>query len=191
MSVYDDVKKHLKDIYEFCSNEQRWDFAVTRDTYFKLSAAERNTMDMHFEIMEQEGWVEKYAPSIGTPYSYKLTARGIKVAENISELPVVQSNSYTVLNPTNSIIGDNANNNIINAGVSFNDLKALTEQYFSNHTERKEILDTLDSLQDKIKSNQPLEKGFLAKINDKLEGCSWLSSGIAAQLIQYLSTIKQ
>lgn len=188
MSMYNDAKERLKGIYEYCNEKKRWEFALSRDKLFALPSEERNTMKMHFKIMEEEGWIETYAPSIGTPYSYKLTAKGIKCVEDIVGMPVVHTTTYHVTNANNSIIGDNANNNTFNVGVDIKDLQILIEQNLSDREERKEILATLSSLVEKMETNQPLEKGFLAKISDKLQKCSWLSSPITALVIRYLTS---
>lgn len=188
MSMYNEAKERLKDIYAYCNEQQRWEFAISRDKLFAMPSGERNTMQMHFKIMEEEGWIENYAPSVGTPHSYKLTTRGIKCAENIIGMPVVHTTNYNVTNANNSIIGDNANNNTFNVGVSIEDLQLLVEQNLSDREERKEILTTLSSLLEKMESNQPLEKGFLEKISDKLQKCSWLSSPVTALIIRYLTS---
>lgn len=190
MSIYNDAKERLKDIYEYCKEKEKWEFAVSRDRFLSMTSGERNTMKMHFKIMEEEGWIEKYAPSLGTPYSFKLTTSGIKCAENFVEKPVVQTTNYHVTNANNSIIGNNPHNNTINVGISFEELISLVNQQFLEINERRELLDILNNLQEKINSSQPLEKGLLSKINSKLENCSWLSSGIASQVIQYLASTK-
>lgn len=183
MSHYDDTKKRLKVIYEYCSAKNRWDLKINRDTYWSMPEADRNDIRMHFIIMQQEGWVEPFSPSIGTPYSFKLTAKGIKAIEDILENSVVHTSNYTVLNATNNIIGDNPHN----TGVTFEELRLLVEKNLSNQSDRKEVLDVLNNLQERINSGKPIEQGFLTKINDKLEKCSWLNSGIVSQIIQYFT----
>ena len=186
MSIYEDSVTQLKQMYEIIKKNNLPAYNIGRDDYLAMNKDERSEMDRNFQFMKEEGWIRSYTPCVGIPVSFAITSQGIKVVEEIAENPSASSaNTYNVFNPSNSIIG--GSNNIINVGLSFDDLNTLIEQHFSSQNERNEILDALNSLQTKISSNQPLEKGVLAKINDKLESCSWLSSGIAAHVIHYLS----
>ncbi len=81
MSFYENALKRLREIYAFCEKSNRLDFCVSRSDYMNFTTEERNSMTTDFSIMEEEGWITTYAPCSGTPYSYKLTAEGIRVAE--------------------------------------------------------------------------------------------------------------
>lgn len=189
MSICDDAIQQLKQMYEIMQKNNLTSYNISRDNLMKMDKDNRFEMDRNFKFMKDEGWIKNFAPCVGMPISYELTSRGIKVAEDAIEKPVIQQTNYHIGIANNSIVGDNAHDNILNIGASFEDLKLLVDQNILNQSERAEILNILKALQDRMNSGKPLEKGLLSKINDKMESCSWLSSGIAALVLQYLSTL--
>lgn len=187
INSYDQAINQLKQVHKI-NQKNGWDYyRIGRDTYMAMNSSERAEMEKNFKFMLEEGWIKPYLNSVSHPVSYALTSLGTKIAEDIIDKPAIEQIHYHIGSANNSIIGNNPHNNTINVGTSFEELKLLIEQNFSDHNERKEILDVLNNLQNKINSAQPLEKGYLSKINDKLENCSWLSAGIAAQVLQYLT----
>ncbi|WP_371367648.1 hypothetical protein SRRS_15080 [Sporomusa rhizae] len=189
MSAYDEAVNLLKQMHSIiCKNNLR-SYNISRDTFMALDNNVRTELERNIKFMREEGWIVPFTICSGLPVSYTLTSQGIKVAEDIVQNQVIQHTNYNIGVANNSIVGDNAHDNIINIGISFDELKSLIEQNFPDQFVRNEILDVIKSLQDKMTSNQPLEKGFLSKINDKFESCSWLSSGVASLVLQYLSTL--
>jgi hypothetical protein len=188
MSSYDDAVQQLKKIHTILRKNGWSSYNIERDTYMSMDSENRNEMDRNFKFMREEGWITPHTPCVGLPVSYALTSQGIKVAEDIVEKPVIQQTHYHVTNATNSIIGDGASNNTFNVGFAIEDLQLLVEKNLSDREERKELLTTLNNLFGKIESNQPLEKGFLSKISDKLQNYSWLSSPVTALILRYLTS---
>ncbi|MBU2703869.1 DNA-binding PadR family transcriptional regulator [Sporomusaceae bacterium BoRhaA] len=187
MSEYDNALKQLKQMHKILLEKNLNTYTLSRSMCEAMEHDDYNEMVRNFNFIEDEGWIIKKGGSKDRPISYALTSTGIKRLENIIEKPVIQQNTYHVGVANNSIIGDHAHDNIINIGASFDELKSLIEQNFSNQVEKNEILAILKNLQDRLSSNQPLEKGILSKINDKIESCSWLSSSIVPIIIQYLT----
>lgn len=189
MSAYDEAVDCLKQMHSIIRKNNSTAYNIDRNTFMSLDRNTRRELERNIKFLREEGWIIPHTLCIGLPVSYTLTSEGIKVAEDIIQKPVVQQTNYHIGTANNSIVGNNTHDNIINVEVPFDELKSLIERNFLDQVERKEILDVLKDLQDKVQSGQPLEKGMLSRINDKLEKCSWLSSGIASQVLQYLTTI--
>lgn len=81
MSFYDSALDRLHEAHDCCEKSGTLMFWVTRDELTNLIPEERHKMESDFKIMQDEGWIVPYTPCVGTPYSFKLTAEGVRVAE--------------------------------------------------------------------------------------------------------------
>lgn len=81
MSFYDNALNRLYDVHSYCEEKGRLDFAFSRETVMNMVPDERRKMEADFQLMEEEGWIVPFAPCGGFPYSFKLTAEGVRVAE--------------------------------------------------------------------------------------------------------------
>ena len=190
MSTYDDALDMLKQIHTRIQKSNSRSYAINRDDeyYQKMDLSQRNELERLYRFLLDKGWVEKYFDSKDTFISCRLTPLGTQQAEGTLEKQAIQQTTFNIGVANNSIMGNNASHNVINVGISFEELRSLIEQGFSDQNERNEILSTLKHLQDRMDSNQPLEKGLLANITDIIQKNAWISSPITAMVLKYLTT---
>ena len=81
MSFYDNALNRLYDVHSYCEENGCLDFAFSRDIVMTMTPDERRKMEADFQLMQEEGWIVPFAPCGGFPYSFKLTAEGVRVAE--------------------------------------------------------------------------------------------------------------
>lgn len=81
MSLYDNALQRLYTVHSYCENNSCLDFAISRESLREMSPGDRRQMESDFQLMQDEGWIIPYAPCGGFPYSFKLTAEGVRIAE--------------------------------------------------------------------------------------------------------------
>lgn len=81
MSLYDNALQRLYIVHSYCENNSCLDFAISRESLREMSPGDRRQMESDFQLMQDEGWIIPYAPCGGFPYSFKLTAEGVRIAE--------------------------------------------------------------------------------------------------------------
>lgn len=189
MSISDESVQLLKSIYQSSNRSNKYiTIEYSRDDFINLPKEKRNKLEGLLFFMEDKGWISKYHPCIGAPISYKLTSKGIEIAEGVTQTNSSTSPIFNI-NNFNGILGDNAQGNVFNYGSTIEDFKKLVADNEPSTAIQKEILESLQALINKINANQPIEKGCLEKIGSKIQNCSWLSGPIVSMLLKYFTGI--
>jgi hypothetical protein len=118
MSVYQEAVDCLKQMHSIIRANNLDHYGLTRETYLSLIPNERQALDRNIKFMLEESWIAPYALCAGFPVSYSLTSTGIKIAEDITQDSFAKQTNYTIGTVHNSIVGDNAHDNIINVEES-------------------------------------------------------------------------
>ncbi len=131
---------------------------------------------------------KSYVIDVQTDYfggeAYQLKAYYQTEAEHQIQ-DVSQSVIFNINNANGSVIG---NNNVLNIDYNAN-LRELRKTISGSNPEDKEELDKIVSLLELIvEDNVPIKKGILSKFTDLLAKHSWLSTQVAAVLLNWLTS---
>lgn len=114
---------------------------------------------------------------------------GIRTIENVPNIPTELSTTNIVYGNNYGITGNNATNNVISNGVSFDDIRALILSTV-HEQDRQELLDALKPLYERIDIGAPIEQGMLSTISEKLKEYQPLLGAVLSSITTFLTTTK-
>lgn len=181
MGVHDNAMILLKEIYEVCNTYDgyEWD----RQSYSSLSAEDKHELNCLINYLKSKQFIDNFAPCVGSPVSVKITSKGICAIE---EIPEAKTTNNIVYGNNYGITGNHAVGNTISNGASFDDIKSLIATTINDRQDKKDLIEALKPLYDRIEIGAPIEKGMLSKVADKLQEYQPLLASVVSSLLPYL-----
>lgn len=99
-----------------------------------------------------------------------------------NKMQVSNNPVFNIENINNSIVGTQHNATIFN-GASIEDLRDLINQH--NSLDRELLKEMIDLIENELSSNNPVKKGFLSKFANVLQNNEWITSPLAAFILEH------
>lgn len=187
MSIHSESMKLLKQIYNACNEGPA--FTVAQDALYNMTSKERHILEQQVNYLEDDGYIDNYAPCTGWPISVKITPLGIRTIEEIPDSSF-STNITTIYGNNYGITGNNNTGNTLNNGASFSDIEELISSHSYSAEEKELLLSTLKPLYDRIEMGAPIEKGMLSTVADKLQNFQPLLSAVVNSVTTFLTANK-
>lgn len=187
MKIHKQSLELLQQIYDTCNKHKM--YSIERRTYQNMSQEERHVFDSCISYLKDSEFIKDYAPCVGFPISVSMTPLGIRTIENVPNTPAESATTNIVYGNNYGITGNNATNNVISNGASFDDIRSIILSTV-HEQDQQELLNALKPLYERIDIGAPIEQGTLSTISEKLKEYQPLLVAVLSSITTFLTTTK-
>ncbi len=180
----DSRKKLLKLIYD---HDQTFGYAYPIELEEDDISEETFRLQDDVRYLISRGYI-KEEPPLPSGYLLVITEKGEHFVENgfkspteISNIPA--NNIFNIENATNSVIGTQTH-----VTLNINDVIQKTREQInsSNSTDKEELQEIINLLEQVVNNQTPVKKGLLSKFSNAIQKNSWITSPITSIMLNWL-----